>query len=332
MRSCLFTVSLLVLTCALASRPTLWAQNPKDQITDVEKAGPDFLVQGEYEGMIAGKDKLGAQVIAKGDGKFAGFFLIGGLPGAGFDSKTRVKLDAKTADGKTAVTGTTKNSDGKTETWSGTIADGKLTGKTADGQEFSLKRIVRQSPTLGAKPPSGAIVLFDGTSADEWSPGKLVEGNLLQMGTNSKRKFTDLKLHVEFRCPYQPFAGGQGRGNSGVYMQGKYEVQVLDSFGLDAKADDCAAMYGLRKPDVNMSFPPLSWQTYDIEYRVPRYDGDKKKTGATITVLHNGVKVHDNYEIKGSGDKPGEDKPGVIHLQNHGNPVYFRNIWVVEKK
>ncbi len=324
MRPTWFVLGLFALTLALF--PGAHAQTPKDQITDPEKAGPDFLVQGEYEGNIAGKDKLGAQVVAKGDGKFSGAFLPGGLPGAGYDGKTRINITGKTADGKTTLTGTLKTADGKTATWTGVIADRKLTGKTAEGQEFTLNRVERKSPTLGEKPPEGAIVLFDGTNADKWAGGKLVEGNLLQMGVNSKDKFGDFKrLHVEFRCPYQPFAGGQGRGNSGVYVNGQ-EVQVLDSFGLDARNDDCGALYGFRKPDVNMSFPPLVWQTYDIEYHLGKTEGDKK-IGPKITVLHNGVKIHDNVEFKDF-----KDKPGILHLQNHGNPVYFRNIWLVEAK
>lgn len=323
MRYVMLGVGVLVVALGLmADRDLLRAQNPKDAIVDPEKAGADFLIQGEYEGLLDGKEKLGAQVIAKGGGKFTGDFLLGGLPGAGWNGKTKTKLEVKTGAGKS-----TKGA------WTGVFAAGKLTGKTDKDQEFVLKRVVRTSPTLGLKPPEGAVVLFDGSNANEWSGGQLVEGNLLKMGTNSKKKFGDVKLHVEFRTPFQPFAGGQGRGNSGVYLQGRYEVQVLDSFGLKAGGGDCGALYSERAPDINMSFPPLSWQTYDIEYRTARYDtAGKKMSGAKITVLHNGVKIHDNYEYKKSGDKPGEDKPGSINLQNHGNPVYYRNIWVVELK
>src|SRR4051812_23856615 len=108
MRIALLGIALVGLALALAGNPGAVAQTPKDQITDPEKAGPDFAVQGEYEGTVAGKDKLGAQVIAKGNGKFVGNFLPGGLPGAGWDGKTKVKLDAKTEDGKTLVGGTWK--------------------------------------------------------------------------------------------------------------------------------------------------------------------------------------------------------------------------------
>src|SRR5689334_8884091 len=111
MRCILLTASLITVLLALLGGPAVQGQNPKDQITDPEKAGPDFAIQGEYEGTVAGKDKLGAQVVAKGNGKFTGFFFPSGLPGAGWDGKTKVKLDAKTEDGKTTVTGTVKTSD-----------------------------------------------------------------------------------------------------------------------------------------------------------------------------------------------------------------------------
>jgi hypothetical protein len=280
---------------------------PKKQpaaITDPAAAGPDFKVQGEY----ASEGKLGAQVVAKGDGKFEVYFLAGGLPGAGWDGKTRTKASGATTDGKTAINGSG---------WNATLADGKLIGTMPDGGAFTLKRVERQSPTAGAKPPAKAVVLFDGTHADEWAGGKVVEEKLLFCGTKSKQAFAAGKYHVEFRTPFQPKAGGQGRGNSGVYILGK-EIQVLDSFGLTGAKNECGAFYGQAQPSVNMCLPPLTWQTYDVDVKADATGG------LVATVLHNGVKVHENFPIAGKGVKPAS-----ISLQNHGNPVVYRNIWVV---
>ena len=198
--------------------------------------------------------------------------------------------------------------------------------------KFTLSHVIRKSPAAGAKPPNGALVLFDGANVDQWKNGKIVEGNLLADGATTKMTFRDFKLHVEFRLPFKPKARGQERGNSGVYLQRRYEIQILDSFGLVGDKGECGAVYRQTPPDVNMCYPPLSWQTYDIDFRAARYDADDNKTAnAVVTVLQNGVKIHDKTEIKkktGYGDKE-QDTPGVINLQNHGNPVVFRNVWVI---
>jgi hypothetical protein len=133
--------------------------------------------------------------------------------------------------------------------------------------------------------------------------------------------FKDFKLHLEYREPFMPHARGQQRGNSGVYLQNRYEIQVLDSFGLGPSRWDCAAFYELAGPTINMCFPPLSWQTYDIEFKAARYGADGKKTAnAVVTVHHNGVRIHDN--VKGPtlrAPLKESDTPGPILLQNMGS-------------
>ena len=289
---------------------------PAEGYLDADKAGPDLAIQGEYED---GRGR-GAQVVAQGDGLFQVLFLAGGLPGAGWDGKTIQKASARTLDGQTTV------ADGG---WKGTIAAGKLTATGPDGASLSLARVARQSPTQGAKPPPGAFVLFDGTNADEWVGTKMSDDKLLLPGGKTKRSFHDFKLHLEFRLPYRD----RGQGNSGVYMLERYEIQIINSFGqLPARNNGCGSIYTQTAESVNMTFPPLAWQTYDIDFKDAKYDAAGKKTqNAVVTLLHNGVKVHDQAEIK---DKTGAGKPegpaaAPIYLQLHGSPVYFRNVWVV---
>ena len=278
----------------------------KDVFTIAAEAGPDFAIQGEYEGELSGK-KIGVQIVALGSDKFDVYFLAGGLPGAGWDTKTRTKVSAKLDGEKATLT---------EKDWSGEIASGAIKGKNPDGGEFTLKKVERKSKTLGEKAPEGAMILFDGKSADEWKGGKIVEENLLNNGINSVKSIGTGKLHIEFRTPYQPKARGQGRGNSGVFIQGT-EIQVLDSFGLKGENNECGGFYSKQAPAVNMCFPPLSWQTYDVELK--ELDGN-----VVATVYHNGVLIHENYVIK-----KGPIQPAGIQLQNHGNPVYYRNIWFV---
>jgi hypothetical protein len=304
---------------------------PKPQaVIDAAQADADFAIQGEYSGELAHDDgarKFGVQVIALGDGKFHAVGYPGGLPGDGWNKEEKVEADGEARDAGAVF---------KSDKGMGVIDNGTLVVTNLDGQEVGrLKKVVRKSPTLGKAPPAGAVVLFDGTTADNFDGGRLSEDKLLMEGVTSKRKFQDFTLHLEFLLSYMPHARGQGRSNSGCYMQGRYEVQILDSFGLKGEHNECGGIYSVKAPDVNMCFPPLSWQTFDVDYTAPRYDDAGHKTAnARLTVRHNGVVIHDNVEVpKTTTAAPvaeGSD-PGPIYIQNHGNPLRFRNIWVVEK-
>jgi hypothetical protein len=305
-----------------------------EAFTDPDKASPDYPVHGEYAGQVPG-GPVGCQVVAEGDGKFAGRVLRGGLPAEGWDGKTEVKFTAKRDDDKVSFAFSTPNGNAVL----GTIGGGKVAATGQDGKAVELKRVVRHSPTEGAKPPAGAVVLFDGTSVDAWDKGKVEDGCLsvsVPGGLRSKQAFGDCTVHVEFRLPFMPKARGQARGNSGVYLQGRYEVQVLDSFGLKGENNECGGIYELHAPLVNMCYPPLQWQTYDVDYTAARYGPDgKKSANARITVKHNGVLIQDNVELTRATRAailPEGPERGPLHLQNHGDPVVYRNVWVVEKK
>jgi hypothetical protein len=210
-----------------------------------------------------------------------------------------------------------------------------MEGQSA-GKPAKLSRVTRVSPDEGEKAPAGAIVLFDGSNATLWdATAKIDDRHLLGSGTKTKQKFQDFMLHVEFILPFKPKARDQERGNSGIYIQDRYEIQVLDTFGHPPEFNGCASTYRQTAPKINMCYPPLQWQTYDIEFTAAKFDAQGKKTkNAVVTVKHNGVIVQDHTELKdktGAGAKEGPE-PGSIQLQGHNNPVFYRNIWVVGKK
>ena len=204
-----------------------------------------------------------------------------------------------------------------------------------------------EPPVIDPGPPGGhpadAIVLFDGKDLSSWkneSSGeakwKVQDGYAEVNGTGNiltKEEFGDVQLHVEWASPAEVRGEGQGRGNSGVYFQGRYEVQVLDSYGNKTYPDgQAAAIYKIAAPLANVSRKPGMWQSYDIVFRAPKPAADGKVEQGFLTVFHNGVLVQDHVPLKGEATTAakfsGATLQGPLMLQDHGNPVHYRNIWV----
>ncbi|MFV1966351.1 MAG: DUF1080 domain-containing protein [Pirellulaceae bacterium] len=297
-------------------------------VTDLTQVDQDFGYQGEYFGAVppgvSEVPNMGLQVIARGDGQFDAVLLRGGLPGAGWDRRTSVKLSGERRDDVVTLT---------SEIILARVSAGQAVLLDTNGTELArLPKMHRISSSQDAAAPYGAIVLFDGTSADQFDGATMNDEGLLEAGGISKMDVQDFFLHLEFRTPYMPYASGQGRGNSGVYIQKRYETQILDSFGLEGVHNECGGLYKQRPPAVNMCLPPLSWQTYDIYFTAARWDAEGNKVAhARITVVHNGETIHDNYELvsKTGAGEPERPAARPIRLQDHGNPVHFRNIWLL---
>lgn len=287
-------------------------------------APPEADVQGLYEGTL--KDaKLEARVVAMGKDAYKIYIHEG--------KARKAELDGKAEGDAVAF----KSKDGE---WTASWSTGALKGTGPGGAALEAKRVQRKPPSLGKAPPAGAIVILDGKTWDNISPTrtpeewKLGDDGSIQItkgDVRSKQQFEgSFDHHVEFMCPLMPAARGQGRGNSGCFMPNGDEVQVLDSFGMETyKGGGCGGLYNYKDPDAFdvfslASLPPLEWQTYDIEYRVEKADG-KLVGKPKITVWHNGIKIHDNAELKNPAKK------GDVHWQDHGNPVRYRNIWLLPK-
>ncbi|WP_373553211.1 DUF1080 domain-containing protein [Haliscomenobacter sp.] len=208
-------------------------------------------------------------------------------------------------------------------------------------------RIVTPGGT--AKAPSDAIILFDGKNLDEWvaaaggkPAGWKADGSAMTVvkgtgGIRTKKEFGDIQLHIEFRPPSVVEGNGQGRGNSGVFLQGRYELQVLDSYNNRTYSNgQAASIYKQSMPLVNACLPPGEWQVYDVIYMAPRFNADGIKISpAYITVFQNGILVQNHTEIRGTTEYIGMPKnvahgKGPLELQDHGNPTSFRNVWVRE--
>jgi hypothetical protein len=343
----------------LCAAPALSQENKEVWTDPNDPSLPrDFQIQGEYAGQTADGKEIGCQIIALAGGRFQAVVLPGGLPGAGWDGENKSLLDGRLEEEKAIFepasgdkqylaqapekfSATRKFPPEGQKPYSGAVEKEVLTLKSEDGATIALKRIVRESDTLGKKAPEAATVLFDGSEASmaNWRGGRLDEqtGLLNTDGKDmlTKESFNNYTMHLEFMLPYRPTGRGQGRGNSGFYQVDHYEVQVLDSFGLEGLDNECGGIYTKASPQVNMCLPPLVWQTYDVDFtNAIRDEQGNKSKNARVTVRHNGVVIHDDVEITGptGGHRSDpEGTPGPIKLQGHGNPLQYRNVWIVKK-
>lgn len=342
----------LALSALLSSCAGLSQDNPALAAKKAIESCDPFM--GDWSGNWKLKDEtesgpLVAHVIALGKGTYQAKFF------PEFDTREQPTLVLEgRREGRVArFSGRSKQGDSGAEYEVESVIKGDSFSGTLKGDiigDFSLDKVIRISSTLGEQPPTGAVVVFDGKGFDQWEPTdkkppvkpvqwKLVKGGAMEVkkGAGSivtKKKFTDFKLHIEFRTPFMPEQRGQARGNSGVYLQGRYEVQILDSYGLEGLDNECGGIYKVGAPLVNVCAPPMQWQTYDITFTAPRFDGSGAKTDdAVVTIVHNGVTIHDRLKIANPTGGALDNKvsePGGIYLQDHGNPVQFRNIWLVE--
>ncbi|MFN0055584.1 MAG: DUF1080 domain-containing protein [Planctomycetales bacterium] len=221
------------------------------------------------------------------------------------------------------------------------LAQGAFVDEYKSGINWLEPKVIQPGPVGG--PPSDAVVLFDGKSLSAWHGGEkweIQDGFAIakETGITTKASFGDCQLHLEWASPAEVSGEGQGRGNSGVYLMEKYEVQILDSYENGTYFDGQAgSIYKQTPPLVNACRPPGEWQTYDIIFSAPRFnDQGQLKQSATVTVLHNGVVIQNHFELLGGTfyERPPEYQPhppkAPIHIQFHGNPVRFRNIWLRE--
>ncbi len=325
------------LICWLWSMGGLLAGDPTVIVPVVTAANPadidtDFAFQGEYLGASTPEAcacRYGLQVAALGEGKFEALLHEGGLPGNGGSGHSAFRLK-----GERSTSNFLRMEGGG---WAAEITEGKTVqlSPLAGGLLVALfAKTERVSPTLGAKPPANAVVLFDGYSLAELTNAVVTEDGLLKVGAETAAAYRNFTLHAEFRTPYMPAARGQARGNSGFYLQRRYEVQVLDSFGQWPKSNEAASIYKINPPDINMSFPPMVWQTYDIDFTAAKFDAlGNKSHNANLTLKHNGVTVHNQltlYNKTGAGKPEGPEALPIL-FQNHGDQVLYRNIWLVEK-
>ncbi len=295
-------------------------------------------IMGEYAGLRNMSDgrvvRADAKIVAEGGGHYRAALTAHGDPPMTLVLENDPESESLILVGSSDTTG-----------WKGTFSRGRLDilpDEKGIGS-FRLLPAARRSPTERLAPPEGAVVLlpFEAgrpTTLDAWTNKNwkvLPDGSVMVAGGHNRtvNHHGSGLFHIEFKTPFQPEARGQGRGNSGVYFGSRYEIQILDSFGLTPGMGDCGSIYGVAITGQNASLPPEVWQTYDVVYRAPHVKDDGSFEPAQMTVFHNGVKIHENQPVPRPTTAAPEKRNaarGPLYLQDHGNPVCYRNIWYLE--
>lgn len=325
----------------LQTPPGVWISPP-----DQGDAKADFALVGEYagrldrrqkngdgdnkndgEGESRGGGRLGLQLRCTGNGEFRALTFSGGLPGEeGFQEDSQQEYLGRRHGQSLVLSG---------GPWALLLNPERCLVVGEDGETLgTLDRVRRSSPTLGAAPPADALVLFNGQNTDAFAVGSMTDQGLLARGADINYMLHDFNLHVEFRVPYMPTHEGQGRGNSGIYMQSRYECQILDSFATERVYNGLGALYRFKPPTVNMAFPPLTWQTYDIRFTAARFGADGSKLRpARVSVWVNGELVQDDVALEGPTGNGKDEGPELLptKLQDHRDPVVFRNVWAIDR-
>lgn len=299
---------------------------------------PGTDLQGEYEGraLLPGRADsidVGLQLALYGPERVRGSLYKGGLPGAeghGERPPERVGVDGGRVDERLELAP-------EGEEYSLLYLESHVTVLDEEKNYLGhLDRVHRESATLGLQPEDGAISLFQGDESDleNWQDGATMSESGLHSGAMSRQEFGDMRLHVEVWLGWMPCASDQRRTNSGLYIQNRYEVQVMDSFGLEPMLNGSGSLYREVMPALNMSLPPLRWQTYDVWFRAPRFNDDGEKVEPVrVSVWYNGVRVVDDEVLEGGTGRGGQldEVPlGPLLLQEHPGSVRFRNVWFRE--
>jgi len=303
---------------------------------EAAKTFPGFEFQGEYTGQLdlngdGVKQDASLQAAIYGENRIRGLFITDRLPG---DTERTIRGDQMHTVRGNALGGGLMLSGAYPLRF---IYDsGRFNAIDEEGNSRGyLERTVRESPTMGMRPPQDAVVLFDGSSLDHWDENtRMTDDGLLIQGARTASDYGDIHLHVEAKLGFMPNSASQGRSNSGIYIQNRYELQIIDSFGLVPHISGNGSLYNESAPRVNKSLPPLTWQTYDVYFRAPRFDEAGNKTeNARITAYLNGILVQDDVELErgtGAGGQREEVAKAELYLQDHTGPVRFRNVWLVE--